>query len=845
MVTIYSVPSARTEKNSISLCFLLMIAFVLCALLVSASFAQIAIPTSRSDNQRTGSNVNETILTPSNVNKNQFGFLFNYAIDYQALAQPLYMPNVTINGQSHNVVYVATMADSVYAFDADSNTGLNASSLWSVNFTDPANGITTASGSYLPCSGGKTTGFTQEGIAGTPTIDTTTGTMYLVAKTLENGTVIHRLHALDITNGQEKFGGPIQIAASSTATGSVNTGKITTFNSLHQLNRPGLLLSNGVVYIGFGSNSCNDGNSGWVLAYDETSLQQLGSFNTSPDLGLTSIWQSGNGLAADEFGNIFVATAESSNYNVPMGGQSYCHTVLELTPNPALQNSLVLTGYFTPDDVAYLNAHDLDLSSGGPMVLPDQEGAPAPHLVVAAGKQGNIYVLNRDDMGMYNSNDGQLSPSPGGTGGQELDAAVGHMFSSPAYWNGMVYYAGNADEVKAFALTGTYPPLSPTPVVASHQVLPGSHSPSISSNGNNNGVLWVMSGGSLYAFNATTLVELYSTNMNKTRDALPPVAHFATQTIDNGKVYVATQTTLQVYGLLQSLNLVSGGNQSAPILTTLPAPIQVQVADPYSGVGISGVTVTFGDGNKGGTLNPVSAVSDSNGNVSTTYTFPKTAGTYTLTASSANAAALSIPETALPGPAIKLIAHSGNKQTGQAGSILPTQLNAEVEDAYGNGVPGATVTFVDQSGGGTLIPPSVATNSKGFALVSYQIPNADGTFKIVASTTGLKTATFNEYATGDIPGNLLVVSGDNQTAPVNTTLPQPLVVQVVDQGGSPIPGVSVLFSAPSGIFAGSPATTNSNGQASVTYTTGSSAGTVTVTAAVNGVNTTLTVFATQ
>ncbi|MGA9498073.1 MAG: Ig-like domain-containing protein, partial [Terriglobales bacterium] len=218
---------------------------------------------------------------------------------------------------------------------------------------------------------------------------------------------------------------------------------------------------------------------------------------------------------------------------------------------------------------------------------------------------------------------------------------------------------------------------------------------------------------------------------------------------------------------------------------------------------------------------------------------------YTLTASSANAAALSIPETALPGPAIKLIAHSGNKQTGQAGSILPTQLNAEVEDAYGNGVPGATVTFVDQSGGGTLIPPSVATNSKGFALVSYQIPNADGTFKIVASTTGLKTATFNEYATGDIPGNLLVVSGDNQTAPVNTTLPQPLVVQVVDQGGSPIPGVSVLFSAPSGIFAGSPATTNSNGQASVTYTTGSSAGTVTVTAAVNGVNTTLTVFATQ
>lgn len=176
--------------------------------LVSASPGQVSLVTGRADNQRTGANLNETLLMPSNVNKNSFGLLFNYPIDYQALAQPLYMQNVNINGQGvlYNVVYVATMADSVYAFDADSN-GSNGAPLWSVNFTDPANGVTLASGANLPCSGGQTTGFTEEGIAGTPTIDSSTGTMYLVAKTVENGTVVHRLHALDITNGQEKLGG--------------------------------------------------------------------------------------------------------------------------------------------------------------------------------------------------------------------------------------------------------------------------------------------------------------------------------------------------------------------------------------------------------------------------------------------------------------------------------------------------------------------------------------------------------------------------------------------------------------------------------------------------------------
>ncbi|MGD0823627.1 MAG: Ig-like domain-containing protein [Terriglobales bacterium] len=851
MIPVYSPATVRMGRISPSHNRLLAMT-LFGMVLVSVCSGQVAIPTSRTDNTRSGANTNETLLTPANVNKNQFGALFSYPIDYLALAQPLYIPNVIIQGQSHNVVYVATMADSVYAFDADTGVGLNGNPyLWWVNFTDPANGITTASPPYLPCSGIKrgSVGFNQEGIAGTPVIDTTTGVLYVIAKTMQNVngtvTVYHHLHALDITSGAEMYGGPVQITAQ-----TVYDGNTINFWSLHELNRPGLLLLNGVVYAGFGSNSCNDNDYGWLLAYDETTLQQVGSFNTSADKGLASIWQTGNGIAADENGNIFVVTAESTDYTVPQGGVSYCNSVLELTNTPGQQNSLALEDYFTPDNVAYLNSHDLDLSAGGPVVLPDQTG-PATHLVVAGGKTGTVFVLNRDDMGEYTSNDGQLSAPPGGTGGQELDGEVGHLFDSPAYWNGMLYYAGDDDEIKAFALTGTYPPLSPAAVMATSRTYVGSHSPSISANGNSDGIVWVMSGGGLYAFNATNLDdELYNSNQNKARDGLPATAHFATQTIANGKVYIATQTTLSVYGLLQALTPVGGANQTAPILTTLPAPIQVQVVNPYTGVGIPNVSVTFSDGGEGGTFNPPNATSDANGNVSTSYTFSKIAGAYALTASSASATSSPIPETATPGPATQMFTRMGNKQSGQAGSILPTQLSVLIEDAYKNSVPGITVTYVDKSGLGTLNPSVTVTNSSGLAPVSYQLPNSDGKYKISASASAsqcstCKTQTFSETATGDAPASVVVVSGNNQSAPVNTALPQPLVVQVNDQGGNPIAGVSVTFSAPSGTLSSASVTTNGSGQASVNYTTGGSAGTVTITAAVNALNTQFTVNVTD
>ena len=370
----YSTPAIAPVRN---LCLTLL---VVCSAFLSSSFAQQPFLTSRADISRSGANTNETLLTPANVSKNSFGRLFSFPVDYVVMAQPLYVPNVNIPGQgTHDVVYVVTQADSVYAIDADTG-----AQLW---YASMLNGGTTASGIYLPCGTGP--GYNQEGIVSTPVIDPTTNTMYLVAKTLLNTKVRHHLHAIDITTGYEQAGSPALITATSTS----NKGHVTVFNSKHQKNRPGLLLLNGVLYLGFGSNSCNDTNSGWVLSYDAASLSQLAVFNTSPDYGLTSIWQAGVGLAADAAGNIFVETAEagSHGFDVPSGGQTYCNSVLKLAPD------LTVADYFTPWSVAYLNSHDLDLSSTGVLILPDQDG-PYPHELIASGKQGIVYVLNRDNL---------------------------------------------------------------------------------------------------------------------------------------------------------------------------------------------------------------------------------------------------------------------------------------------------------------------------------------------------------------------------------------------------------------------------------------------------------------
>jgi hypothetical protein len=787
--------------------------FVFCIASLSASFAQPSFLTMHSDVARTGANTNETLLTPANVNKAGFGKLFSTSVDYVVMAQPLYVPNVTIPGQgTHNVVYVVTQADSVYAIDADTG-----AQLW---YASMLYGGTTASGQYLPC-GPSGVGFSQEGIVGTPVIDPTTNTMYLVAKTLLNTTVRHHLHALDITTGNEQPGSPVLITATSTS----KKGHVATFNSLHQKNRPGLLLLNGVLYLAFGSNYCNDDNTGWVLSYNASTLSQLGVFNDSPDYGVTSIWQTGNGLAADEAGNIFGTTSECGDggNDLPPGGEDYCMSVLKLAPDDTLVD------YFIPSNVAFLSSHDLDMTSGA-LVLPDQNG-PYPHELIAAGKYGVAYVLDRDNLGGYTAPPGQDNVV------QEVALATfsGNdlVMDSPAYWNNTVYFAPNGQPILAFPLSDG---LLGTPVKTS-QKYPGSHSPSISANGDTNGILWTLT-SQLAAFDAVSLKLLYSsTQAPNGRDKLPPVGHFATQTVVNGKVFVGTQTTLEAYGLFHVINITAGANQTAPVASKL-SPIQVQVYNPYTGQPDVGATVNFSDGGKGGSFNPASPVTDSNGNASSVYTLSKKMGTYTLTMSGTGFSTVTTTATATPLPATKIIAYGGGKQTGAAGSNLANPIKVQAQDIYGNGISGITVNFTANNGA-VPNPASVVTGATGLANTTLQLPTTVGTITVTASSPPFKSVSFTEYSVAGPAASITITGGNNQTAPAGSQLPLPLTVLVTDQYGNPVSGNNVTFDdgGGGGLFGANPAATGSNGTATDTYTLPSAPGTVTINATASGVST--------
>ena len=723
----------------------------LSVVLVSSAIAQQPFLTSRGDTTRSGANTHETILTPSNVNTASFGSLFSVPLDYQALAQPLYVPNVNIGGQTHNVIYVVTQADSVYAIDADIG-----APLWTASMLD---GGVPASGKYLPC--GTLGGFDEEGIVGTPVIDPTTKTMYLVAKTVFNATVYHYLHALDMTTGADLVP-PVQIAATSKSI----KGTTMVFNSLHQKNRPGLLLVNGTLYMGFGSNGCNDHNSGWVLAYDVTNqhnVRQSGVFNTSPDIGLTSIWQTGNGLAADDEGNVYVSTAESGNYDVPSGGQSFSNSILKLSPAPWTSDPSQpqLADYFTPASVAYLNAHDLDVSSVGPLVVPDLAGT-YPHEVIASSKEGIVWVLDRDGMGWYSAGGDNII--------QEFTLTTnGELMCSPAYWNGTVYFLPDGSPIQAFqASNGLW-----TPSAQTAKRYNGASSPAVSANGNTNGIVWEIS-GTLNAFDAVSLKLLYTSPTK-----LPKIAHFATPTVANGKVYVATQTSLEAYGLLNLLSVASGNNQTAQVMQPLPQPLKI-VATNYASQPQAGVTVTFSDGGKGGSFNPPTAVTDSGGTGST-----------------------------------------------------------EVQDANKNPVSGVAVQFKPATDG-VVNPASAVTNVEGLAQTNFQLPTVQGIFTVSANTTGAKNVSFSETSVMGTPAGITVTGGNNQTQAVKTTLRNALTVLVTDQYDNPVSGVAVTFSdnAEGGSFSNkNPVYTDSTGTTWQAYTLPPVGGTFKVTATTVGVAT--------
>ena len=501
--------------------------------------ASVSILTHHYDVARTGANSSETLLTPANVNSNQFGKLFSFPVDGQMYAQPLYVPEVSIPGKGiHNVVYAATEHDSVYAFDAD---GATTSPLWQRSFINPGAGITAVSDDDFPQPYEDIA--PEIGITSTPVIDPSSGTLYLVAKTKENGNFFQRLHALDIASGAEKFGGPVTIQASVAGAGVRNDGNgNVVFDPLINLQRSGLLLAGGTVYAAFASHGDFDPFNGWILGYDAHSLKQVIAYAPDADGSGGSVWQSGGGPAADAAGNIYVAVA-NGDFDVPGGGRDYGDSALKLRPAGGTFNVL---DYFTPFDQQTLADLDHDLGSGGVVLLPDQPGNPS-HLLLASNKEGKLYVINRDNMGRFNAaNDNQIP--------QTLQLAGG-IFSTPAVWQNKVYVSAVHDSLKSYTVNaGQLTLASDTGQVLGY---PGS-TPVVSANGSSNGIVWTLQvdhqlsdAAVLHAYDANDLSrELYNSMQAGDRDTAGASVKFTVPVVANGKVYVGGGDQLTVFGLL-------------------------------------------------------------------------------------------------------------------------------------------------------------------------------------------------------------------------------------------------------------------------------------------------------
>ena len=505
----------------------------------------VNVTTYHNDNSRDGLNASETILTPTNVSSATFGKLNMLGVDGVVDAEPLYLSAVTVGGQTHNVLYVVTEHASVYAFDADSGT-----QLWKVSAL--------GSGETTSDNHGCSQITPEIGITSTPVIDRTkgvNGTMFVVAMSKDSKGAYHqRLHALDLTTGAETAGSPTEIAGTYPGTGDNSSGGNVVFAPGQYAERAGLLLMNSTIYLAWTSHCDARPYTGWVMGYSESTLQQTAVLNLTPNGNEGSIWMAGDGLAADSSGNIYfldangTLDAKDTVTGFPVNGD-YGNAMIKLS---TANNSLTVDDFFETYNSINESNNDVDLGSGGSLLLPDMVDAKGVvrHLMVGAGKDSNIYVGDRDNLGKYNSaNNDALY--------QELTSALpGGAWSMPAYFNYTVYYGGVDDYLKAFSITNALLGTTPSSKSATTFGYPGA-TPSVSANGVSNGIVWALesSTGStavLHAYDATNLgKELYnSTQAAGGRDSFGTGNKFITPMIVNGKVYVGTPNGVAVFGLL-------------------------------------------------------------------------------------------------------------------------------------------------------------------------------------------------------------------------------------------------------------------------------------------------------
>ncbi|MDE2451618.1 MAG: PQQ-binding-like beta-propeller repeat protein [Gammaproteobacteria bacterium] len=500
--------------------------------------AQTDVPTYRDDAGRTGANLTESVLTTANVNSPSFGLLRILSVDGKVDAQPLYLSHLSIAGGTHDVVFVATEHDSVYAFDAQTGT-----TLWHESLLGSGESPSDDRGCYQVSP--------EIGVTSTPVIDRSAGpdgAIFLVAMSKDGSSNYYqRLHALDITSGAELFNGPTTI----NPTYSSSTGGQKTFSPGQYAERAALLLANKTIYTGWTSHCDVQPYSGWIVGFSESSLAQTAALNFAADSDAgPSVWMSGGGLAADSTGSIYLITANGAfeptldSAGFPQNGD-YGNSFLRLS---AAGGGLAVADYFAPFNEVAESAADEDLGSGGPMLLPDvtDSGGVVRHLMVGGGKDGNLYVINRDDMGKFSAT--------ANADWQELDGALpGAIYSSPAYFNGSVYYGDVGGSLKAFTVTSAKLSGLPASVTTTQFPYPGA-APAVSANGTSNGIVWAVQNGNpavLHAYDATDLThELYnSTQASSGRDNFGTGNKFITPTIADGMVFVGTTNGVAVFGL--------------------------------------------------------------------------------------------------------------------------------------------------------------------------------------------------------------------------------------------------------------------------------------------------------
>ena len=726
------------------------------AVLTSSAASQVNVVTNRYDGARTGANLAETALTTANVNRVRFGKLFSYPVDGSVYAQPLYASGVNVGGRLRNVLYVATMNDRVYAFDADSS---SPTPLWTRNFTNPP-AVTAVPITDIVAADLNVTG--NVGIQSTPVIDRATATIYLVARTKEGSHYVQRLHALDIATGESRAGSPVEIAGSVPGSAldatSSPTGPVITFDPGVHIQRAGLALSNGVVLVAWASHEDVTPSHGWIMAFDATTLHRVGIVAVAPDGYLGGVWQGGRAPTIDAAGNAYFSTGNG----LWDGRRNFGNSLLKYSVGPT---GLRLLDYFTPYNVENLNLADDDLSGSGFTLL------PGTSLLLGGGKEGVLYLLDANRLGGKTADDRQVP--------QKLRLGGGHVMGGPVYWNSaatgpLVYNWSEDDVLKAYKLSSGR--LTTTPYLQGTVMSPGhpGGSLTVSANGSSagSGILWAaiptsrdakhgLAPGMLRAFNADTLQEIWTSEQNAARDRVGTLMKFVPPLIAKGRVYIPNHDNqVAVYGLMPAGFSVS----AAPAAVTITAGASATVAVNVTSQGgfadrvdlratgyPAGTTVTFspqsvtGSGGATMTITPPAAAAAG----SFTIAISATSGTVTRSAS----VGVQVLRPTSAGSAIGIDFAGGSAlgmSAGESAGVVP--------QAYWNHAAGAArstpLPLVDAAG-----RPSTATitwaaagvystpitDSAGNARMMKGYLDTTSTSTTRLAVTGLAPATYDVY----------------------------------------------------------------------------------------------------